>query len=85
MRYNVRCRNCQARRVLHKHPTDYIHVPKCLTCGTCDKGYLIVKLTKTETCYCAGCHYPHRIRSNVCLFYNQVYAPTPFTIPTNFN
>lgn len=67
MGVNVRCRRCKARRVLSKHPDDYVRLPLCGTCGTRDKGYLVVKLTKTITCSCMGYPYPHRYLSPNCI------------------
>ncbi len=67
MGVNVRCRRCNARRVLSKHPLDYKNLPCCGTCGTKDKGYRVVKLTKTITCSCMGYPFPHRYLSPNCI------------------
>lgn len=66
MKYYVRCRTCIARRVFKRHPDEYIRLPLCKTCGTNHKGYRVVKLTKTITCYCNGYPYPHRYLSPQC-------------------
>lgn len=67
MKYYVRCRTCQARRVFKRHPDSYIRLPKCKTCGTSHKGYLVVKKPKSITCYCFGYPYPHRYLSPNCI------------------
>ena len=62
MRTNVRCRKCQARKVLTKHPDEYTRLPKCNTCG--NKNYRVVIREKQETCNCSGYWFPHRKGSN---------------------
>lgn len=66
MKYYVRCRNCKARRVFKRHPDQYFRLPKCKTCETNHKGYLVGKPTITITCYCNGYHFPHRYLSPNC-------------------
>lgn len=76
MRYHVRCRKCQARRVLPKLPEHYIRPPACL-CGS--KEYRVdhwmnKRDTKAMSCKCAGyVHltgrvFPHRKGSPYCWF-----------------
>lgn len=43
MRYHVRCRKCQARRVLSKHPDDYKIFPVCRSPGCGSVSYRIDK------------------------------------------
>lgn len=68
----VRCSKakCKARRVLPKHPDDYVRLPKCKGCG--GKKYLVVKRNKQLTCHCDGYWFPHRDGSKWCK-YNPNY------------
>lgn len=36
MKTHCRCRKCQARRALPKHPLEYLRQPKCRNCGARD-------------------------------------------------
>lgn len=58
MRVNVRCRCCNARRVLTKHPDLYIRLPKCKTCKA--QNYRVVIREKQITCYKDCFAFPHR-------------------------
>lgn len=49
------------------HPLRYLRLPKCKVCGTCDKGYTVVKIYPQITCRCMGYPYPHRYLSPECL------------------
>lgn len=41
MRYHVRCRRCQARRVLSKHPDEYKIIPVCRSIGCGSTSYRV--------------------------------------------
>jgi hypothetical protein len=43
MRYHVRCRKCQARRVLSKHPDAYALAPVCRSIGCGSRAYRVDK------------------------------------------
>src|ERR1700761_8606140 len=71
-KYYVRCRKCETRRVLRKHPdTNHYdgyankwNIPKCRNCGA--KSYRTVKRSKQVTCKCSGYWFPHRAGSKCC-------------------
>ncbi|MGN6701479.1 MAG: hypothetical protein ACTHKB_00770 [Burkholderiaceae bacterium] len=56
-RFHVRCRQCETRRVLPKHPEEYLRLPPCRHCGA--KSYRVDKWmnrrnTLAMSCGCAG-------------------------------
>lgn len=62
-RWPCRCRKCEARRTLAKHPDEYIRPPRCACGGT----YRVDKFRKTvehkrTACYCSAFWWsgPHR-------------------------
>jgi hypothetical protein len=67
MRTWVRCRQCQARRVLAHHPDWYKRIPKCRSCGAQD--YRPVKNYHRPVCECTGYHFIHRKGSKHCDFH----------------
>ena len=76
-RFNVRCKKCDKRRVLPKHPDEYSRPPKCSGCGHQEYSlshWANRRDTKAESCNCAGyVHmtrrvWPHRRGSKYCWF-----------------
>jgi hypothetical protein len=78
MKYNVRCsrKNCQARKVLSKHPDEYKITPVCDNCG--GRQFRIDRHRMTENhkakgCTCAGYQWSafggiHRKGSKFCWY-----------------
>ena len=69
MKSFCRCRLCNARIVLSRHPDDYIKPKKCGCGGT----YRIDKWQSSRpwrklVCNCDGYHFSHRISSPYCRF-----------------
>jgi len=61
-------RKCTGRRMLTKHPDEYVRAPKCPHCGG-RKWYLdkqIVRRHARERCNCGGWHFTHRRGSKYC-------------------
>ncbi len=76
-RVHVRCRSCETRRVLDKHPETYYRLPACTHCGAKDfrvDAWMNARDTKTVACNCAGYvhmtrrEWPHRIGSPYCWY-----------------
>jgi hypothetical protein len=80
MRTPCRCRQCQGRQTLARHPDDYERVPACRNCGAKRwrvDGWMLRRKTAGQSCRCGGGgHYvnaksgygwPHRIGSPHCL------------------
>lgn len=75
-RCHTRCRKCQARRVLARHPDLYDRPPKCGNCGAQDyrvDGWMNSRNTRAAACTCNGYvvmtrrpPWPHRIGSPYC-------------------
>lgn len=76
-RYHVRCRKCDARRVLKTHPDHYKRIPQC-RCGAKSwrvDAWMNNRDTKAMACNCNGyvelTHrppWPHRIGSPYCWY-----------------
>jgi hypothetical protein len=76
-RCHVRCRACQARKVLRVTPDEYVRLPKCGNCGAQNyrvDGWMNSRDTRKTACSCAGYIYmtrrewPHRQGSPYCWF-----------------
>lgn len=68
-RYRCRCRQCDGRRTLTKHPDFYVRLPRCIVCGGKDwrvDWYRTSRIeAKRTTCFCIGRAFPHRRGSEV--------------------
>lgn len=77
MRFNVRCRVCEARHVFTQHPDHYQVKPKCRVCGQSERGFLVVIINKGQvTCWCIGYWFPHRKFSPKCVHSNPHHVDT---------
>lgn len=70
-RVHCRCRKCGARRVLPKHPDEYVRKPANCACGACswrpDKWMNTRKTgLNGEGCLCSGYWFIHRMGSRYC-------------------
>src|SRR6185503_651664 len=71
-RYHCRCRRCETRRVLAKHPDEYRRQPTC-ACGARD-WRTDAWMNKRDTsargmgCTCNGYHFTHRRGSRYCWY-----------------
>lgn len=68
-RFHVRCRNCETRRVLPRHPEQYERVPQCRCCGKRDfriDKWMMNRNTRGMACTCAGYWFWHRRGSLYC-------------------
>lgn len=69
MRYHTRCRKCGTRRVLPRHPDDYVRLPACRVCGAhsfrVDK-WMMKRDTYGQACTCGGYWFWHRRGSLWC-------------------
>lgn len=71
MKTHCRCRSCQVRRVLPKHPDEYLKQPKCRNCGARNyrpDRWMNERNNRKHTCNCDGYHFPHRSGSIGCKF-----------------
>lgn len=72
---NCRCRKCQARKTLNRHPDNYIIIPRCF-CGARDWRVDHYRMNKEylkwrkEKCHCPGYDFPHRKGGGWC-FHNS--------------
>lgn len=70
-RRHCRCRQCGARQVKAKHPDEYTRRIRCKRCGAFDSlridQWADRRGWRSQTCYCDGYHFPHRIRSTWCI------------------
>ncbi len=71
-RYSCRCRKCDARKTLARHPDTYHpgRAPKC-ACGVRDwrvDPWMMGRNTRAGSCYCPAYHFPHRKGSLFCWF-----------------
>lgn len=67
-RYHVRCRRCEARKVLRRHPDQYEIQPKC-GCGHRSyrvDAWMMKRDTRAMACTCAGYWFWHRQGSLFC-------------------
>lgn len=56
-RFHVRCRHCATRKVLRRHPENYLRVPQCGVCGRRSfriDGWMMRRNTRAMGCMCAG-------------------------------
>jgi len=69
-RCHVRCRHCEKRRVLSKHPDAYRRLPACKGCGERDyRPDTWMNNRKTPpTCHADCRPYPHRRGTWYCKF-----------------
>lgn len=68
-RHHCRCRRCETRRVLARHPDDYTRLPACRVCGAKDyrvDAWMMKRNTRRMACTCGGYHFWHRIGSLYC-------------------
>lgn len=70
-RHHVRCRKCETRRVLTRHPDEYYRLPSCRVCGA--KSYrvdrwMMKRNTHAQACTCGGYHFWHRMGSLHCYY-----------------
>lgn len=67
-RCHVRCRHCEARRVLPRHPDNYTRQPPaCRGCGRRDyRADRYMNTRRTVVCECAGYWFKHRRGSLFC-------------------
>lgn len=72
MRTWVRCRKCEARRVLNRHPDNYLRPPKCRSCG--HTAYRVVTNYPRPLCGCSGYHFIHRKGSLLCEHHPEGFA-----------
>lgn len=80
MKTHCRCRCCGTRRVLRKHPGEYLRrQPKCSNCGgnnwrqdayrhRVELPLIRTKRGRYAPCYCDAYHHPHRVNSALCKF-----------------
>lgn len=64
-----RCRRCDVRKTLPRHPDNYIRVPKCF-CGSDEwrvDYYRIHTEWGVKGCDCQGYEFPHRRGGGWCL------------------
>ncbi|AWM87347.1 hypothetical protein C4E04_11785 [Microvirga sp. 17 mud 1-3] len=80
-RYHCRCRKCEARRVLPRHPDDYLRPPRC-ACGA--KSWRIDRWMNTRDtsmhgagCNCSGYWFTHRRGSKFCWYRKDGTARVP--------
>lgn len=62
-RQRCRCRKCDARKTLTKHPDAYVRQPRCHNCGARDWRPTV---RRQENCACGGYHFIHRKGSKFC-------------------
>lgn len=74
-RYHCRCRQCETRKVLAKHPDEFTRLPKCPkeSCGARDwrtDAWMNQRDTglRGMGCACSGYHFPHRRGSKFCWY-----------------
>lgn len=68
-RWHTRCRKCQTRRVLARHPDEYIRQPACRVCGQRNyrvDQWMMKRNTFSQRCNCGGYWFPHRMGSTHC-------------------
>ena len=68
-RFHVRCRHCETRRVLTRHPDQYERLPQCRVCGKRDfrvDKWMMKRNTRAMACTCAGYWFWHRRGSLYC-------------------
>lgn len=69
MSYCCRCRSCDTRRTLKKHPDEYVRPPRCESCGSrkwrWDRFRDKVEKRK-KPCHCTGYWFGHRKGSGWC-------------------
>lgn len=72
VRFHVRCRKCETRRVLPFHPDQYNShdkAPKCRCCAERDyrlDAWMMRRNVRAMTCVCAGYWFWHRRGSLYC-------------------
>lgn len=66
-----RCRRCEARRRLPKHPDEYVRPPRCRNCGArtwrVDRYRDDGREQRGHTCRCEGYSFPHFRGRGYCL------------------
>lgn len=78
MKTHSRCRHCNHRKKLNKHPAEYLRQPKC-QCGArswrkdeyrhrVELREMRLGLGRYVTCYADCFHHPHRLSSHGCKF-----------------
>ena len=81
-RWHCRCKTCNARFVLKKHPEDYKRKRKCEWCnGELKIDYYRQAKGANEgrkTCYCDGYYFPHRKSSKWCCHYKGILTDDDF-------
>jgi hypothetical protein len=68
-RFHTRCRKCETRRVLPRHPEKYERQPQCRCCGARDfrvDAWMMKRDTRTIACTCSGYWFWHRRGSKYC-------------------
>lgn len=65
MSFWTRCRKCEKRTVMARHPDSYVRQPICERCES--RSWRVVKRNRQETCCCDGYHFPHRSGSKCCI------------------
>lgn len=70
MNVPCRCRRCETRRTLSKHPDEYVRPPKCRNCGSPITYVCADRRSKRDKrnhqCGCSGYHFTHRRGSKWC-------------------
>lgn len=70
-RHHVRCRHCEARRVLRRHPDAYYRLPSCKVCGRRSyrvDRWMMQRDTWAAACKCGGYWFIHRKGSLHCWY-----------------
>lgn len=78
---HVRCRSCEARRTLARHPNHYQIVPACRYCGA--RSWRVVRWQKTRTCNCPGYWFPHHEARGRCI-YNPNWSESLYDEPAPY-
>ncbi|MDR3427963.1 hypothetical protein [Silvimonas sp.] len=69
--HHCRCRKCQARKKLARHPDNYLRTPACPQCGNREwrvDRWMMRRDTRKQACTCEAYHYWHRIGGGKCLY-----------------
>ncbi|WP_375591564.1 hypothetical protein [Chitiniphilus eburneus] len=69
--HHCRCRHCQTRKKLARHPDHYLRQPACPTCGARDwrvDRWMMRRDTHALACTCGGYRFWHRQGSLRCWF-----------------
>ncbi|AOY00128.1 hypothetical protein [Jeongeupia sp. USM3] len=67
--HHCRCRHCQTRKKLRRHPDNYLMQPACPVCARRDwrvDNWMMRRDTRAMACRCGGYWFQHRQGSLAC-------------------